>query len=1008
MTAANFNNAKDFDAATSVSNSTPSESSAPAPQDRSDLDPLMSFVDMIFGGKLTSILVCQKCKHVSQSYEDFNDISLSIKPEDYFFGRGSNVHGRRRDRLKKLAKKLTTFSGSGGGGSHATQSSNLDIKSTTELSHPVAVSSLEVQRSSSLPPSPSRLRPRDGNAHMDSEDDGHSGLVPRRKSLDLAETGVVGGMSKVDLDVGTSPSSLEAESDIEGVGRAELEVPPSEVLSGLESLAQGALENSGKDGNIMESDNLHVHFVSPEESYMEPTEKAKVKNNSKKEDVGWVKLGRRLSTMTAGLGRSKDKERDRKRWSMNRNGLADGSMEKSISDSVVNEETAGLDTQIENSLTSSEGEGMIRHSRTMSVAAVDSKEATPSNLASDHATYPRPIAARASSSPSAPASTTVHNIFRPLPRGFSSLATPTLNTPTMASTSQLQNPHLVASSDALHLPNTSSSPFPNVQRSRSPRPPKPTTAESQYLRKILADVSSSPSGLNSPFSFFKPPTLKIGAQPFSASASSLTSSSGHGGGTGMWLGLNHFSGIEECLRLFTAVEVLDGENMVGCRRCWKIANGVLDTKNSTRQEDEDSDQEQEQEEEEGDSRRHETQTGQNGLINQDQVVLANEGGLKKSPPVLEALSIANINTSIHIPTSMSTPTVSFYTLPNSSDSGSILSLPTQGTSVLNGNEDSSLVGFSPKESGEDNDNTNPGPGGMLIPIISTTSPVDTPVDPLTSFARAQRLAVSAKESVVESSVMDGAEDNGQGRSNNALSISALLSTHVTPLSSVPSPLSQVLFGYNASGSKDSLLIPKMPRHQRRRTYNSSPSPSASTTDNESSDDDESDTSVGTSVSGESHTSTSVTNHIPSNSSIPQSNSQVQQQVAAQQPSSSTSTQPIKPREKKPKPVIMRPAYKRYLISLPPPVLVIHLKRFQQTSKIPLISFSHGLKKLDDYVSFPEYFDLMPFLAPKKEDYGLGKKKKKGVVKTKEERCMYRLYAVVVHIGNMVSSSFSPT
>jgi len=109
---------------------------------------------------------------------------------------------------------------------------------------------------------------------------------------------------------------------------------------------------------------------------------------------------------------------------------------------------------------------------------------------------------------------------------------------------------------------------------------------------------------------------------------------------------------------------------------------------------------------------------------------------------------------------------------------------------------------------------------------------------------------------------------------------------------------------------------------------------------------------------------------------------------------------------------MRPAYKRYLIATPPPVLVIHLKRFQQTSKAPLmLSFSNGFKKLDDYVSFPEYLDLSPFLAPRKEDYGLGKKskkekgKEKGVHKTKasprEERCMYRLYAVVVHIGNMV-------
>jgi len=102
---------------------------------------------------------------------------------------------------------------------------------------------------------------------------------------------------------------------------------------------------------------------------------------------------------------------------------------------------------------------------------------------------------------------------------------------------------------------------------------------------------------------------------------------------------------------------------------------------------------------------------------------------------------------------------------------------------------------------------------------------------------------------------------------------------------------------------------------------------------------------------------------------------------------------------------MRPAYKRYLIGTPPPVLVIHLKRFQQISKTHLLSFSHGFKKLDDYVTFPEYLDLTPYLAPKKEDFGLGKKanlKMPGKHRAKDsDKCMYRLYAVVVHIGNMV-------
>lgn len=1083
MTANNVNSTNSTDntnSATPASTSTSTESSAPVPHDDPDLDPLLSFADMLFGGKLTSILVCQKCKHISQTYEDFNDISLSIKPEDYFFGRSG--HGGKRDKLRKLAKRLTTFPGSG---SHAaTRGLNLNANSTTTTTpgFQAALSSMEMQRSSSVPPSPSRQRAADGNAHSDGE---NASLVehPRRRSLDLAETGVVGTMLRGDVDVETS-SSVEADNEIEGMGRAEaeLEVPvlSEEVeLSRLEPPEQGASdqEKEGKvkeDEIIMESDSSHVlvHVVSPEERHVElvePTLKAKGKDGKdKKEDVGWAKLGRRISIMTGGLGRSKEKtkskERDRKHWSMDRSGLGsviqeklessgDGSMQKSTSDSgaeqatdlvgpsgrtIMRSKTATAIDMSTMDITSASHQTIMR-SRTATAVDTSAKDITTAN---HHvAAVPAPIAVTASSSSSGSASTTAHNFFKPLARASSSLSTSTLNANTGSSTSQLQssqnqnqnqNQHLAAPSDTHQPPSTSSSTslplFPNVQRSRSPKPPKPTTAESEYLRKILADVVSSSPGLNSPFSLFKPPTLLLsGTHPFSTSAS--TGSSGKGGG--MWLGLNQFSGIEECLRLFTAVEVLDGENMVGCRRCWKIANGVLDVKSSMRQEEEDSDQEEQEQEREreerpadGDARRHETQVVANGVKNQDEVVLANEGGSKKQRPALEALSTANINAPIHIPTSMSTPTVSFYTLPNSSDSLSTSSLPTEATSISDG--------FCPKESSGDDDNSYPlqcpGPGGMPIPTISTTSPLDTPTDAQTSFARAEHLAISTKESMVEPSVMDNKNRtingilSGQSSSINSSSSSTLSSTYATPLSSVPSSLSmQVLSAYHPSGSKGSLLIPKRPRYnQRRKTCDSSTtSPSASATDNdESSDDEESDTSVGTSVSGESYASASVTQDAPSSSthpsSMPQPKSEGQQQQQqqaqeeGQQTSGSTSnTQQPKPKEKKPKPVIMRPAYKRYLIAVPPPVLVIHLKRFQQTSKMPLISFSHGLKKLDDYVSFPEYLNLMPFLAPKKEDYGLGRKKRRKSVgsKTKEEKCMYRLYAVVVHIGNMVSFPF---
>ncbi|BGP50791.1 hypothetical protein JCM10450v2_006717 [Rhodotorula kratochvilovae] len=64
--------------------------------------------------------------------------------------------------------------------------------------------------------------------------------------------------------------------------------------------------------------------------------------------------------------------------------------------------------------------------------------------------------------------------------------------------------------------------------------------------------------------------------------------------------------------------------------------------------------------------------------------------------------------------------------------------------------------------------------------------------------------------------------------------------------------------------------------------------------------------------------------------------------------------------------ILRRAHKRYLISPCdlPPVLVVHLKRFMQTSKSSLFGAAFvNLKKRDDPVSFPREMDLSPFLAP---------------------------------------------
>ncbi len=69
--------------------------------------------------------------------------------------------------------------------------------------------------------------------------------------------------------------------------------------------------------------------------------------------------------------------------------------------------------------------------------------------------------------------------------------------------------------------------------------------------------------------------------------------------------------------------------------------------------------------------------------------------------------------------------------------------------------------------------------------------------------------------------------------------------------------------------------------------------------------------------------------------------------------------------------VLQRAFKRYLVAKAPPVMVFHFKRFQQIGK-PSSSFYAtsftSLRKMDDYVSFPEILDVAPFMAPDRDDY----------------------------------------
>ncbi|KAG6835712.1 hypothetical protein H0H93_015423, partial [Arthromyces matolae] len=434
---------------------------------------------------------------------------------------------------------------------------------------------------------------------------------------------------------------------------------------------------------------------------------------------------------------------------------------------------------------------------------------------------------------------------------------------------------------------------PHLHPVKAPKAHKPTASELSYLREILADIR--PSSSSNPFTFLKHPHPPQG-KPSSASQN-------------IWLSMNHFSGIEECLRMFTSVEVLDDENMVGCRRCWKIANGEYEKPLADEDDSEDA-----------------VEPAKEDLEPPPAPVIAN-GRLKHPSTDLHPLRPPALT---RISMSMSTPTVSLYTHSNVSDLQYPSSLPTTAPSSIH---ESDIDALPPTvKLVTPNQATPPStPGGLPIPFISTTGP-DPPV-----------------------------------RRPPVRSSSLPLDSEKTPTISQPHfRLGQVLnYPPSAPALEQSNSLP-IPRVLRRSD------------DFDESSGNESDISVATSVQ-----------------------------------SLDPSTPNTIPARKKAKQVIMRPAFKRYLIGTPPPVLVIHLKRFQQISKTNILSFSHGFKKLDDFIAFPEFLNLAPFLAPRKEDFGLGKKSKSqsglgfgwNRPPSQDEKCMYRLYAVIVHIGNMLGGHY---
>lgn len=488
--------------------------------------------------------------------------------------------------------------------------------------------------------------------------------------------------------------------------------------------------------------------------------------------------------------------------------------------------------------------------------------------------------------------------------------------------------------DSEHHSHRSPSPF---SRSKSPRPPKPSKEESAYLRRLLADVPASSSGVTTPFHAFD-----------SGAAARHTGL--------MWPKFGGAQSVEECLRMFTSVEVLDGENRVGCRRCWKIQHGEYVPRGRTNNRasafsnavDKDLDEDDSSEDSSLSS------TGADERDNGEGRVIS-EGDRPKSPSSLSdskasSSSAASPSSSTSLNSSSVDLSESNKDTPSISATTTVVPSPETEAKVEPTDSITNVLPPSPP----------PPCPAMTVPSISMTRPESPPPSELSDLPSPQIGHPLAEEPRYPPGI---------------------------------DPRSDVL----PSPSFDSLKLP-VARHMRNPAAHGINGDNTSTSSDESDDELDTETSMTASVHSEISVVKTSTAPEMTAAALP---------TRATQPSKGV---PRKPQRKKE--VVFRRAYKRYLIKSPPPVLVIHLKRFHQVGKSPLqFQFSSNFKKLDDAVSFPEYLDLSPFLMPKKEDYDtpkstlglgiIGVTEKEEKSEADSERCMYRLYAVVEHIGNMV-------
>ncbi|KAI0071535.1 peptidase C19, ubiquitin carboxyl-terminal hydrolase 2 [Panus rudis PR-1116 ss-1] len=1063
-------------------------------------EPLQSFVDMLFGGKLASILVCEKCKKVSLTYEDFNDLSLSIKPEDYVNGSGSSRgykgwgSGKKRERLKELARKLRFKGTSGshaaiwnGNGNGEEKSGGSGVGGTGRELWDGLVGAVGMQRSSSVPASPMRRSTDQGH-----EED-HEPPVnedPRRRSFDHVRGSNDGedvDPRAVVRDVIKSDLGEDAAGGLASEAVEDEETSTGEITDGGRSVGSGSTTSRSKSraksksryswkplpgtppippvpplppqhagtstvpgtpqlsGTPQMPGTPTLQIQSPQLGHVEFVEPDRALRKEKEKDDPWGKLGRRISTSMKMGRKDKDKEKDRdKEREKQEKKERRQSRSKDKHRLFGSVPTQGDDSDVNSNSNNTRITRVSAPGRNVAAYESGSELGDVSDVTKSRGVSPSPGGALNSSSPLASPPITISAPF------------PNVPTP---------NP-----------PNASSTDVPAVQpevepvatakptKASTPRPPKPSREESAYLRRLLADIH--PSTPN-PFTMIhqalsSTSSANVAANNINGSAPASSLSAKALTAHALLSKMGHLSGIEECLRMFTAVEVLDGENMVGCHRCWKIANGTYrprkgrSSKNKGKGKEKEVEKDEDDADTEGEGEESEDEDDEDEEVEdgEESPVLVEKPSFeehhKSSPNGAGASS--DFNAPQEVPVTQSSPDlVSTISTPSPSslflaDTASVSSAPTtvHSDKSISQRRDKPLppIAIGAAAPSEATVTATATYAGQPIPSISTTAP-ESPLkhlmvtgdkpeeDTLGGVQPQESASTPVKGSFVASpsaeslltpravkrslqqqqfrqlSKMNGVVPDGDTVNPDTKSDSESESDSDSDsddgLASDVSNLSAYSDADASSVGMSPLASPAVsPRASTERVHLTS----LATSGSEISHDQ-------TKESAAAHASSTATADIP-----PSESQDKKDEEKAKQPSGAADSKKKIPRSQQ---VILRRTYKRYLIAEPPPILVIHLKRFQQTSKQHVVSISGGFKKLDDFVAFPEYLDLTPFLAPRREDFGLGSSKGKGKGKEKDkekgkgkkkdgegkkdERCMYRLYAVIVHIGNMLGGHY---